>query len=69
MGGIMEATLEEVILAQDPQEREGDHKADRQERERGHLRQREGGRRVRTPEGRHQVGPGPGFGNRRGSGD
>lgn len=66
----MEASLEEVILAQNPQEREGDHKADKQERERGQcLRQREGGRRVTTPEGRHRVGPGPSFGNRRGSGD
>ena len=35
MGRSMEASLEEVALAQDPKEREGDHKAGVQERQRG----------------------------------
>lgn len=68
--GSMEASLEEVVLAWDPQEREGDHKAGMQERQRGqYLRQREEGRRVTTPEGTHLAVPVPSFGNRRGNGD
>lgn len=70
MGRSMEASLEEVALAQDPKEREGDHKAGVQERQRGQCPwQREEGRRVTAPKGAHLAAPVPSFGNRRGNGD
>lgn len=70
MGRSMEASLEEVALAQDPKKREGDHKAGVQERQRGQCpRQREEGRRVTAPKGAHLAAPVPSFGNRCGNGD